>query len=92
VKAKALCLESDIDLLVTDIVMPEMHGVTLIMELIKECPDLSIIAISGVGGVSGRFDYLEIANLLGASNILWKPFEAKQLRDMVHAALKSHHE
>jgi len=90
--AKEICLESDIDLIVTDIVMPEKHGVDLVMELKKELPDLPIIAISGGGGVTGRFDYLEIVNLMGVENILRKPFEANQLRNMVHSALEVSHE
>ncbi|RDH85699.1 MAG: response regulator [endosymbiont of Galathealinum brachiosum] len=92
VTAKAMCLKGDIDLIITDIVMPEKHGVDLVMELKKEVPDLPIIAISGGGGVSGRFDYLEIANLMGADNILRKPFEAKDLRDIVHDVLGNKHE
>jgi len=87
--AKKMCLELDIDLIVTDIVMPEKHGVDLIMELKKELPDLPVIAISGGGGVTGRFDYLEIVDLMGADNILRKPFGANQLRDMVHSLLES---
>ncbi len=86
--AKKICLESEVNLIVTDIVMPEKHGVDLIMELKKELPNLPVIAISGGGGVTGRFDYLEIVNLMGVDNILRKPFEAAQLRDMVHSALE----
>ena len=89
--AKEICLESNIDLIVTDIVMPEKHGVDLVMELKKELPDLPIIAISGGGGVTGRFDYLEIVNLMGVENILRKPFEANQLRNMVHSVLEVSH-
>lgn len=92
VVAKDLCLNSKIDLLITDIVMPEKHGVDLVMELKKERPKLPIIAISGGGGVTGRFDYLKIANLMGADNILRKPFEARELRDMVLTVLERSHE
>jgi len=92
VTAKKICLESEIDLIVTDIVMPEKHGVDLVMELKKELPDLPVIAISGGGGVTGRFDYLEIVNLMGVENTLRKPFEAAQLRNMVRAALENKHD
>ena len=57
------------------------------MEIKKSFPKLPIVAISGGGGVSGRFDYLEIAELLGANNILQKPFEAADLRDAVNKIL-----
>jgi YesN/AraC family two-component response regulator len=92
IEAKALCLNSDIDLIITDIVMPEKHGVDLVMELKQEMPNLPIIAISGGGGVTGRFDYLEIVNLMGVNKVLSKPFEAKELRDMVHEILEINHE
>jgi YesN/AraC family two-component response regulator len=85
--AKEICLEEKIDLLITDIVMPEKHGVDLIMELKKEKPDLHIIAISGGGGVTGRFDYLEIVELMGVDNILRKPFDTVELRKKVRAIL-----
>lgn len=86
-QAIELCQEQEIDLIITDIVMPKKHGIDLIMEVKKIFPNLPIIAISGGGGVSGRFDYLEIAELLGANNILHKPFEAAELRDAVNNIL-----
>lgn len=89
VAAKKICLESNIDLIVTDIVMPEKHGIDLVIELKEELPDLPIIAISGGGGVTGRFDYLKIADLMGVDNILRKPFEADQLRLMVRKVLQN---
>jgi len=64
---------SDVSLVITDIVMPIMHGVDLIMSLKKSFPDLPIIAMSGGGGISGRFNYLEIAGMIGAENIFNKP-------------------
>ena len=76
--------DSDIDLIITDIVMPEKHGIDLIMELKKSRPELPVIAISGGGGVTGRFDYLEIAKVVGAVNILKKPFTADTLRGLVN--------
>lgn len=86
-EAKALCESQAIDLMITDIVMPGKHGIDLIMEVRKEHPDTRIIAISGGGGVTGRFDYLAIAKLVGAENILEKPFAVDYLRELVTAEL-----
>lgn len=86
-QAIELCQEQEIDLMITDIIMPKKHGIDLIMEVKNKFPNLPIIAISGGGGVSGRFDYLEIAELLGANNILHKPFEAIDLRDAINNIL-----
>lgn len=88
-EAIQLCQQHKIDLLITDIVMPKKHGIDLIMEVKKINPNLPVIAISGGGGISGRFDYLEIAELLGAKNILHKPFDARDLREVVHNIIGS---
>lgn len=87
VQAQQLCHKNNIDLMITDIVMPEKHGIDLILEVKKIFPELPIIAISGGGGISGRFDYLEIAELIGVNNILRKPFEASELKSLVKGAL-----
>ena len=67
------------DLIITDLVMPDKSGIDLIMELKEKFPTARILAISGGGGITGRFDYLPIAQLLGADFILKKPFQMKEL-------------
>ena len=89
IQALELCNESNIDLIITDIVMPEMNGIDLIMEVKNRFPQISIIAISGGGGISGRYNYLDIAELLGSKSILSKPFESSELRDQVKKALNT---
>lgn len=78
----------NVDLVITDLVMPAKNGIDLIMELRQIKADLPIIAISGGGGITGRFDYLPIAQLLGAGEILNKPFTMEQLRDRVNSTLQ----
>ncbi len=74
-------------LIITDIVMPDKNGIDLIMELKRECPEAKIIAMSGGGGIEGRFDYLAIAKLVGAGTVLKKPFTIKELRERVSHVL-----
>lgn len=76
-----------INLVVTDLVMPEKSGLELIMDLAEKYPDLPIIAISGGGGITGRFDYLPIAKLIGAKQILNKPFKIDEVRKLVYDIL-----
>jgi len=57
------------------------------MELHETRPELPIIAISGGGGITGRFDYLPIAQLVGAGAILNKPFAMDELRNKVDSLL-----
>jgi CheY-like chemotaxis protein len=84
-----ICKKEAVDLIITDIVMPEKNGIDLIMNVKKEYPDIPIIAVSGGGGITGRYDYLEIAKLVGANNILKKPFEIDELRSAVSNAIEN---
>jgi len=75
------------DLLITDLVMPGKTGIDLILELSASRPELKIIAISGGGGITGRFDYLPIAKLIGADNVFRKPFKLAELDLAVNSLL-----
>ncbi len=69
---------SPVDLVLTDIVMPEKEGLQLIVELRRARPALKIIAMSG-GGTYGNDTYLNYARVLGAHATLPKPFPADTL-------------
>ena len=68
------------DLVISDLVMPNKNGIDMILELKKEHPELRMLAISGGGGITGAFDYLPTAKLVGANSILKKPFGIQDLR------------
>lgn len=76
-----------IEILITDLVMPGKTGLDLIMEIKERMPKLNIIAISGGGGINGRFDYLPIAQLIGANNIIRKPFSMADIKKAVSELL-----
>ena len=68
-----------VDLVITDIVMPEKEGLEVLMELrTKQLPMVKVIAISGGGRMSAR-DNLHMARLLGAGKVLTKPFSNEVL-------------
>jgi CheY-like chemotaxis protein len=71
-----------VDLVITDIVMPEMDGLELIRAIRGGAPAQKILAVSG-GGQSGRMLYLDLAEKLGADGVVRKPFKA---RDFLRAA------
>jgi len=79
--AEDIIQDHEIDLLIADLVMPEKNGIDMIMQFRKTYPNMQIMAISGGGGLSGRFDYLPIAKLVGASITLKKPFTLTELRN-----------
>lgn len=66
------------DVVITDILMPEKEGIETIIELLRLCPDLKIIAISG-GGRGDAVHYLQVAEAFGADRALSKPFECDDI-------------
>jgi DNA-binding NtrC family response regulator len=70
--------EDPFDIVITDIIMPEMEGLETISQLRQVTPDLKIIAISGGGQVFSK-DYLQIAGRIGAERTFKKPLDLKAL-------------
>ena len=79
-EARAKASEHQIDLLITDLAMPDEDGIELVRKLKAEGRDLRIIAMSGTFGP----DLLKAARLLGANSTLSKPMTATQLLDCIH--------
>ena len=75
------------DLVITDILMPEVDGLEIIRSLRREFPDLKIIAMSG-GGETGRLQYLPEAREFGADIALSKPFDPAVLTAEVERLLR----
>jgi YesN/AraC family two-component response regulator len=70
--------EGPFDLVVTDIIMPDMEGIGMILEMRRKTPDAKIVAISG-GGRTGNIDFLKAAKYLGAAEVLKKPIPLADL-------------
>jgi len=79
------------DLVVSDILMPEMDGIELCQEIKKSYPELPVILISGGGRqptVNTGYDYLESAKrLTGVNTILKKPFDPEELINQINEKL-----
>lgn len=73
-----LLADQSVDLVITDIIMPEVEGIELMRMLRTSKPRLPVIAISG-GGRMGPEGYLHLAKTIGAAKILAKPFEVEEL-------------
>ena len=76
-----------IDLVITDLLMPETDGIETIMELRRLYPAIKIIAVSGGGEYQSGAGFLRAAESLGADLTLTKPFEFKQLIPAVEGLL-----
>jgi CheY-like chemotaxis protein len=80
-----LVAESEPDVVLVDLIMPDQDGLETIGALRRRWPDMPIIAISG-GGRIGPSLYLELAARLGATACLSKPLSVEQFRQAVAAA------
>jgi CheY-like chemotaxis protein len=72
-QAPKILASHPIDIVITDLLMPERDGLEFITEIRKTYPAVKIIAMSG-GGHIARDSYLRIAKTFGAHFLLEKPF------------------
>jgi nitrogen regulation protein NR(I) len=77
--------ENHIDLVVTDLKMPKVDGMTLLREALRESPDLPIVMITAHGTVDTAVEALK----LGAFDYLTKPFDKDEVRQVVAKALRT---
>ena len=79
--------DKPVDLVITDIIMPGKIGFDIIAEMKRICPDIKIIAISGMG--LGMIETcLKTAKFSGAEYVFAKPFEISNLLTAVYELLK----
>ena len=72
------------DLVITDIVMPGMEGIEMIIQARRHVPGLRIIAISGA-----KPYYLYMAKKLGIDAVFTKPLNCRQFTEKVLSILPS---
>ena len=76
-----------IDLIITDIVMPEMDGYELIRELRKRPSPPKIIAMSGGSDKRDGEDLLHVAKLMRVDRIMPKPLDSAVINAAVMEVL-----
>ncbi len=76
-----------VDLVVSDLIMPEKEGMETIRELRRDFPQVKILAISG-GGKGKAQDYLAVARVMGADSTLAKPFVKDELLAAVQEVVR----
>ena len=85
VNALRLLDTSSFDLVITDLVMPDMEGLQLLRELRTRTSPPKVIAMSGGG--RGSASYLEMAAMFGAAATLAKPFTEQVLATAIERVL-----
>lgn len=87
--AQKLLETNRVDLVITDIIMPEMDGVELIVRILELQPVPRLIAVSGGGHYLDGKSLLHTIRILGVEHTLLKPFGAHHLLSMVREAMAS---
>jgi CheY-like chemotaxis protein len=72
-----------VDVVLTDVLMPESDGLEVVRQVRRDHPDIAVIAMSGGSARLPGADALRLARTLGAHGILPKPFGAADLREAI---------
>lgn len=80
--------KDNIDLVLTDILMPEVEGNQLATRIKKIKPDLKIIGMTGGGRLVSAEMVLKVTSPLVFETLLRKPFSSDELILAVKSALK----
>jgi len=72
----------DIEIVITDVVMPEQDGIKTLMEIKRNYPDTSVVVVSGGGRIEAGA-YLRAVESLQADAVLRKPVSAERLLETV---------
>lgn len=86
VEAGVVATTAQIDLVITDVIMPNRDGVETLIRLRESNPGIKVIVMTG-GGRSRNLDLLEVAQQMGAANTLTKPFRKSELLTAVKDSL-----
>jgi two-component system chemotaxis response regulator CheY len=81
--AQKVMKTATVDLIVTDILMPEMEGLETIRYFRKILPGVPIIVMTG----SINSPFIDVALKFGAAGGLFKPFKQAELLEAVQKAL-----
>ena len=78
-------LGSDFDLIVLDLLMPQVDGAMVLRRVLERKPEQPILVLSALGDTASKVEALE----LGADDYLAKPFSLDELLARVRARLRT---
>lgn len=76
-----LALQNEYDLIILDIILPNMNGLEVCREVRKKKPSVSILMLTALGSTDDKITGLDA----GADDYLTKPFEFKELLARIRA-------
>ncbi len=83
-EALTILEKTKIDLIVTDIRMPGISGIDLLIAVRNTYPDIEVIVMTAFPSSESKAEVME----KGGLRFIEKPFDIKEMRDSVHSALK----
>ncbi len=81
----AMLKEHHIDLVITDLKMPKVDGMTLLRKALEDEPELPIVLITAHGTIDTAVEALKS----GAFDFVTKPFDKDEVRQIVGKALRT---
>lgn len=83
-RALAIASAQEIDVLITDLIMPDMTGVELLQKVKQLHPKCSILVVTAYGSIKSAVEAMRF----GAYDYLQKPFDIDEVRRVVKKALE----
>jgi DNA-binding NtrC family response regulator len=71
---------------ILDLAMPGMDGIETLKELLKRCPGIQVMLLTGQATIQAAVE----ATRLGAMDVLEKPTDAETLIEKIHTTRKKH--
>ncbi|PAM92466.1 DNA-binding response regulator [Flavobacterium sp. IR1] len=84
VQAITLLKQINFDLLITDIILPQMDGVDLCKQIRNINPDIPVLMLSALGEINNKMRGFDA----GADDYIVKPFELRELVARIRVLLK----
>jgi DNA-binding response OmpR family regulator len=82
-RALELCRQKSYDLILADLVLPDLDGLAVIREVRQQWPETGIIVMTGYASVATAVDAMK----LGAFDYLEKPFTDDEIKAAINEAL-----
>ncbi len=83
-RALELLDRDEFDLVITDLKLPQVHGMEVLRAAKEQDPDLPVIVITAYGSIENAVEAIRS----GAFDYVTKPFKAERLRSCLEKALK----
>ncbi len=83
----ALVVGQKFDLVITDMVMPEMDGIEVISAIRERAPEVRIIVLTGGTSKLNKEYLMAMGKAMHANKVIAKPINFKELKEAVHDVL-----